>query len=65
MFLIASALFTLFTLLYGLLSLAIVYHLKHYTLPGQRIPKLITAIYGFLSVLFWLFALYFLLKIQR
>lgn len=55
--------FGLFTLVYGLFSGAIIYHLRQYTLPGFPASKIIISLYIFLSVLFWFFSLTFLLKI--
>lgn len=55
--------FVLFSLFYGALASAIVYHLKQYLIPDHSFPRLITGVFIFLSLLFWLFALYFLLKI--
>ena len=63
MFLIALIIFIVFTLFFGLLSAAIIYHLKQYTLPGQTLPRLVISLFLFFTILFWLFALYFLLKI--
>lgn len=65
MFLIALLIFILFTLFFGLLTAAIIYHLQQYTLPRQPWPKLALGLFLFFSVIFWLFALYFLLKIPR
>ena len=63
MFLIALIIFLAFTLFYVVFSLAVVYHLKQYTLSGHYVPQTVTTIFFFVSGLFWLFALYFLFKI--
>lgn len=63
MFLIALAVFITFTLFFGLLSSAIIYHLKQYTLPGSILPRLAIFLFLFFTILFWLFALYFLFKV--
>lgn len=63
MFLVALAIFILFSLIYLLLSAAIFYHLGQYTLPGHPAPRIITIIFVFLSLLFWLFGITFLFKI--
>lgn len=63
MFTPAAAIFTIFSLLYFLLTGAVVYHLRQYTLQTQRAPRLVTKIFLSLAILFWLFALYFLFKI--
>lgn len=64
MFVAAAVLFTIFSLLYGLFSSAIIYHLKQYTLPGRPYPKIVSTVFVSLSLLFWLFALYFLIKMR-
>lgn len=63
MFLIALAIFIAFSLIYLLLSAAIFYHLRQYTLPGRPAPRIIMLAFIFLSALFWLFSATFLLKI--
>lgn len=63
MFAIAATFFVVFTALYGLASASVYYHLRQYTLPGHPAPKIIVGIFFFLSALFWLFSLTFLLKI--
>lgn len=63
MFLITLVIFIVFTLFFGLLSSAIIYHLRQYTLPGSILPRLAIFLFLFFTILFWLFALYFLLKI--
>lgn len=63
MFIFASIIFIIFTALYGLFAAAILYHLKQYTLPDHPAPRIVTSAFLFLSVLFWLFSVTFLLKI--
>lgn len=63
MFLIALTIFIIFTLFFGLLSSAIIYHLRQYALPGSILPRLAIFLFLFFTILFWLLALYFLLKI--
>ena len=65
MFYILSIIFILFTLFFGFFVSAIIYHLKQYTLPKHPLPRLVTFLFLFFSTAFWLFALYFLLKIPR
>ena len=64
MFLLASAAFSLFTLFYGLMSGAVIYHLKQYTLPGSSLPKIVVTLFIFFSIFFWLLAFIFLIKIR-
>lgn len=64
MFLAATTVFAVFTVFYGFFAAAILYHLKQYTLPGHPLPRIISGIFLFLSILFWLFALTFLFKIR-
>lgn len=63
MFITAVIIFILFTSLYALFAAAIIYHLRQYTLPGRHVPHIVMVIFLFLSALFWLFALYFLIKL--
>ena len=65
MFAPASIIFIIFTLLYGLLTAAIIYHLRQYTLPGHTTPRMVLTIFLFLASLLWLFALFFLFQIPR
>lgn len=64
MFLIASIIFLVFSVFYGFFSAAILYHLRHYTLPDRPLPRVMTGIFVFLSLLFWFFAITFLFKIS-
>lgn len=63
MFTIALAIFLIFGVLYLLFVAAIFYHLRQYTLPGQKAPRLASVLFLSLSGLFLLFALYFLFRI--
>lgn len=63
MFILTAIAFGLFTILYGLFASAILYHLRQYTLPGRPAPHIIIIVFLFLSGLFWLFGLYFLMKL--
>lgn len=63
MFSIALVILIIFTLVYALLSSAVFYHLRQYTLPGFPTPNIATFSYVFISILFWLFALTFLFKL--
>lgn len=65
MFLVAFAFFLVFTILYVLFSAAIIYHLRQYTLTGYPAPRVVVVLFCFISSLFWLFALTFLIKIPR
>lgn len=65
MFLIAFAFFLVFTILYALFSAAIIYHLRQYTLPEHPAPRVVIVLFCFISSLFWLFALTFLIKIPK
>lgn len=63
MFLIALVIFIIFTVFSGLLSSAVIYHLKQYVLPDSTLPRLMISLFLFFAILFWLLALYFLFKI--
>ena len=65
MFIVAALILIVFSLIFGLFSAAIFYHLYQYTLPGHPSPRIITGIFIALSVLFWLLALFFLFKIPH
>lgn len=65
MFSIFAIIFILFTLFFGLLTSAIIYHLKQYILPGNPLPRLVIFLFLFFAVIFWIFALYFLLKVSK
>lgn len=56
--------FIVFTALYILLSIALIYHLKEYSLSGSRAPKIVTAIFLSLSVILWLIAVFLLFQIS-
>lgn len=64
MFTLLLIIFIIFTVVYGLFSAAIIYHLKQYTVPGNYESRIVITSYIFLSVLFWFFAIYFLLEIR-
>lgn len=65
MFKVASIIYIAFTLLYVLFSIAVVYHLRQYTLPHRPAPRIIIAVYVLLSAIFLLLALFFLFRIPR
>jgi len=64
-FTVTASFFLIFTTFYALFSAAIIYHLRQYIVPGNRIVGIVINIFVFLSLLFWLFALYFLFAIYR
>ncbi len=64
MFLILISIFALFTGLLVLFSASILYHLKHYTLPGSPAPRIIIGLYLSLSGFLWILGLYFLLQLR-
>lgn len=59
----APLIFTIFTALYILFSIAVIYHLKQYILPGQRAPQIVTAIFISLSGILWVVGLVLLFQI--
>lgn len=59
----ASLIFIIFTAFYILLSIAVVYHLKQYTLPGHRAPRMATAVFFSLAGVLWIAALILLFRI--
>lgn len=65
MFLLGAAIFAIFTVGYGILSAAILYHLHQYTLPRHPFPRVVTTVFIFLSAFFWLSALVFLFRIPH
>lgn len=64
MFTILFIVFLLFSLVYGLFSAAIIYHLRQYEVPHTTAPRAVIASFLFLSFLFWSFAIYFLIEIK-
>ncbi len=62
MFTIAAVVLIAFTILYVFFAWSILYHLRQYTLPGHATPKIFITLFTFLTVLFWLFAVYFLFQ---
>jgi len=64
MFAILFLIFIVFTLVYGLFSAAILYHLNQYAVPGNTQSRVVISSFIFLSLLFWFFAIYFLVEIR-
>ena len=60
-FIVSAIIFIVFTIIYAAFSAAIIYHLKQYTIPGHKTAPLVITIFLFLSGLFWLFGIYFLM----
>ena len=63
MFLIFSILLAIYMILYAIFSWAVLHHLFQYTLPGWRMHKLVIPSFFALSFVFFIFAVYFFLKI--
>ncbi len=65
MFLPALIAFALFTLLYGIFSAVVIYHLNHYGPPGGSRRHLITVLYLFASASLLLIGIFSLFLIPR
>lgn len=63
MFKIASLIYIIFTGLYVLFSVSVIYHLTRYTLPDKHVPQIVIEAYTILSAVFLLTALFFLFQI--
>lgn len=57
--------FVLFSLLYGIVSAAIIYHLRAFSIPGHNAPRVAILVFSALSAALWLCALFFLLNLPR
>lgn len=63
MLLIAGIIFLVVSLGYAAVAAAISYHLRQYALPGFSAPRIATVLFVLASLLFWLSALFFLLRL--
>ena len=61
-FYIAAAAFALFSLVYGVIGAAIIYHLRVHSVSGRLAPYITTIVFVAVSIALWLFALIFLLR---
>jgi len=64
-FYLVAAVFGLFSLFYLIVALAIIYHLRTYSVTGHAAPRISIIIFTSLSVALWLFALLFLFKLPQ
>ena len=64
-FYIASAAFVLFSLIYGSIGAAIIYHLRAHSVSGRLAPHIVTAVFLVVSIALWLLALLFLLRLPH
>lgn len=63
MFAVSTVFLILFTIGYGFLAGAVIYHIRQYTIKEYPAPRRAVSIFVFLSILLWLFALVFLFNI--
>jgi hypothetical protein len=63
MFLPAAVLFLAFSAVYLALGAAIGYHLTHFSVPGEKTPRIILGIFSLASFALWIAALSYLLAL--
>lgn len=64
-FYLAAAFFALFSLLYLIIAIAIIYHLRTYSISGRIAPHVVIIIFSAVSIVLWLLAIIFLLKLPQ
>ena len=60
-YLVAGA-FVLFSLAYAVIAIAIMYHLRTFSISGRAAPSIAMLGFTIVSIALWLLALFFLLK---
>ena len=64
-FYLVGAAFALFSLFYLIIAIAIIYHLRTYSISGRLAPHVVTIVFTATSIALWLLALLFLFKLPR
>ncbi len=63
-FYLAAGAFALFSLVYAVIAIAIIYHLRTYSITGRAAPHIATVSFTIISIALWFAALFFLLKLR-
>lgn len=65
LFYLAAGAFALFSLVYAVIAIAIIYHLRTYSISGRIAPHIAILSFTIASAALWLLALFSLLKLPQ
>ena len=64
-FYLAATAFVLFSLIYAIIAIAIIYHLRVFSIAGRMAPHVSILIFSAVSIALWLLGLFSLLSVPR
>lgn len=63
-FYLAAGAFALFSLVYAVIAIAIIYHLRTFSISGHAAPHIAIVSFTIVSIALWFTALFFLFKLR-